>query len=146
VSFGQGFSAAPRLFLTVQTQNGGQAVTARARNLTASGFQAALFEEEALMDGHGPETVGYLAIYSPAGGGTLALDGAQVAYQMQSVAVNQSWTAALGRQIRLEEEQSRDAETNHAPETVHCLALGSQYLAQQVTQGGRDTTALRRTD
>ena len=37
----------------------------RARNVTADGFRVTLYEEQALMDGHGWEELGYLAIYSP---------------------------------------------------------------------------------
>ena len=62
------------LFLTVQTDNVGQAVSVRVRAPGTDGFQAALFEEEALDDGHSVETVGYLAIDAPADGGWLDLD------------------------------------------------------------------------
>jgi len=52
----------PHLFLTRQSVNDDDAVTVRASEVTTTGFKAVLFEEEALMDDHAPELVGYLAI------------------------------------------------------------------------------------
>ena len=144
VSFREPFSNPPKLFLTVQTNNGGQAVAVRARNLTPDGFEAALFEEEALMDGHLVESIGYLAIDSPTGGGLIDLDGAQVPYLLQSLSADSRWVPALSQRLKVEEDQSRDEEVNHIDETLHVLALGEQILAQQVTNNGGDPAALRR--
>lgn len=144
VGFAGSFPRAPHLFLTMQTANGVQAASVRARNVTASGFEAALFEQESLMDGHVAERIGYLAVHSPAGGGLIELGSAQVPYLLQTVTADHRWTPALSQRLRLEEEQSRDPETDHVDETLHVLALGSQFFAQQVTDRGTDTTALRR--
>jgi hypothetical protein len=144
VNFSGAFAQPPHLFLTVQTNNGGQAVTVRARNVTASGFQAALFEQESLMDGHVVETIGFLAIHSPQGGGMIDLDGEQVPYLLQTVTADHRWLPVLSQRLKLEEEQSLDSETGHIDETLHVLALGNQLFAQQVTHNGGDTTALRR--
>ena len=144
VSFTQPFADPPHLFLTVQTYNGNQAVTVRASNLTVGGFEAAFFEEEALKDGHVTETVAYLAIDSPAGGGLLDLDGVQVPYLLQSLNADDRWSPVLSQRLMVEEEQSRDSEIGHTDETLHVLALGNQILAQQVSHNGGDTTALRR--
>ena len=142
--FSQPFATPPKLFLTVETYNGSQAVAVRARNLTADGFEAALFEEEALMDGHLSETIGYLAIASPTGGGLIDLDGQAVPYLLQSLSTDERWSPVLSQRLRVEEEQSRDSEIDHTDETLHVLALGNQLLAQQVTSNGADPTALRR--
>jgi len=144
VAFDGAFSGAPHLFLTIQTNNGGQAVAVRARNVTAAGFQAALFEEEALMDGHLGETIGYLAIDGPTAGGWVDLDGTEVPYLLQTVTADHRWVPVLSQRLKLQEEQSRDTEVAHVDETLHVLALGDRVFAQQVTHNGGDTTALRR--
>jgi hypothetical protein len=144
VSFTPALSKPPHLFLTAQTSNGGQAISVRARNLTADGFEAALFEEEALMDGHLLETIGYLAVDSPAGGGRIDLGGATVPYLLQTLTLNHQWVPVLSQRLKLEEERSRDDEVGHLYETVHVLALGNQVFAQQVSNYGGDTTSLRR--
>lgn len=144
VSFSAPFDTPPKLFLTVQTANGGQAVSVRARQVTEAGFEAALLEEEALNDGHNTETIGYLAIQSPAGSGLVDLDGKEVSYSLQSASVDDRWTQVLGQLIKLEEEASLDTETEHVDETLDALLLGDGLFAQQVTDNGGDTTALRR--
>lgn len=144
VYFGMDFAKAPKLFLTVQTANGGQAVSVRARNVTGDGFETALFEEEALMDGHAVETIGYLAIDSPTGGGMIELSGVQVPYLLQSLNADERWSPVLSQRLKVEEERSSDNEIDHADETLHVLALGDQVFAQQVSHNGADTTALRR--
>ena len=142
--FSAPFGQPPHLFLTVQTYNGVQAVSVRARNVSADGFEAVLFEEEALMDGHATEVVGYLAVESPAGGGRIDLDGMPVPYLLQSLSSDERWSPVLSQRLRLEEEKSKDGEVDHTDETLHVLALGDQVLAQQVTHKGADTAALRR--
>jgi hypothetical protein len=143
ISFTNGFANPPHLFLTMQTSDGGQAVSVRARNVTASGFQAALFEQESLMDGHVIETIGYLAIHSPPGGGMITLGGQQVPYLLQTVTADHRWVPVLSQRLKVEEEQSGDSEIGHVAEKLHVLALGNQIFAQQVTHNGGDTTALR---
>jgi len=141
--FTQPFAAAPRLFLTVQSENDGQAVSVRARNVTASGFQAALYEEEALNDGHASETIGYLAIFSSSGEGDIELGGTLLSYQLQSIEANNAWSTVFNSQVEVEEEQSRDTEVAHTNETLHVLALDNALFAQQASSRGGDTTALR---
>ena len=143
-TFTTAFTKPPHLFLTVQTTNDSQAVSVRARNITASGFQAALFEEEALMDGHLSESIGYVAVSSPTGGGMIDLDGTPMPYLLQTVTTDHRLVPVLSQRLRLQEEQSRDSELGHIDETVHVLMLGNQVFAQQVTSNGFDTTALRR--
>ncbi|NEV62629.1 PhoPQ-activated protein PqaA family protein [Thiorhodococcus minor] len=144
VPFTGPFADPPALFLTVQTTNGGQAVSARARNVTATGFEAALFEEEALNDGHNDEIVGYLAIHSPSGSGLLELHDQRVPYLLQRLVGDERWTPVLSQRLKVEEETSRDSEVDHADERLHVLALGTELFAQQVSSEGADTTAIRR--
>ena len=142
--FTQAFAAPPHLFLTVQTANGSQAVSVRARDLRSDGFEAALFEEEALMDGHAIETIGYLAVGSPAASGVLALNGVPVPYLVQTFNGDERWSPVLSQRLKVEEERSADNEVDHVDETLHLLAFRDQILAQQVSNNGGDTTALRR--
>jgi len=144
VSFQTAFPGVPFVFLTVQTFNGGDAVIARVRNPTAVGFEAALFEEEALMNGHAVEAVGYLALWAPDNGvGTLIASGEPVGYRAASAEIDHRWASVLGRLIKLEEEQSLDVETRHAKELIHALMVGDFLFAQQVSHRGGDPTALR---
>jgi hypothetical protein len=144
VGFTKLFDNAPYLFLTVQTANDPEAVTVRARSVGQSGFQAALFEEEALMNGHGVETIGYLAIENHDGSGTIDLGGDEVPYLLLSIKADEQWTPVLNQQLKVEEEQSKDTEVNHTYETLHVLGIGQKLFAQQVSNNGRDTTSLRR--
>jgi len=138
------FPGAPTLLLTVQTFNGSQPVTVRARGVDAAGFDAALFEEQALMDGHVPETVGYLAVYKPSGWGSVDLDQGQEPYLLQRLAIDHRWAGALSHNLRVEEERSLDAEVGHLDETVDVLVVGEHLFAQPVSFNGVDTMALRR--
>jgi len=144
-SFSQAFAKAPKLFLTVQTANDGTAVTARARKLAAGGFEAALFEQESTMaSGHGVETVGYLAIYSASGSGTVNIGGKNVPYLLQQPTVDERWTPLLSSSVMLQEDTSSNPETNHGDEVLSALALGNQLYAQDSTSLDADPVALRR--
>ncbi|MDQ2695760.1 MAG: S8 family serine peptidase, partial [Pseudomonadota bacterium] len=144
VSFPSALPGAPLLLLTVQTANGPEAVVARARNVTAAGFEVALFEEEALQDGHVAETVGYLAIHSPAGSGRISIGGRNRAYLLQRQEMDHRFVPVLGGALKLEEERSADDEVVHPQEAVDLLALDGEIYAQTVTSRDADTVALRR--
>jgi hypothetical protein len=72
------------------------------------------------------------------------LDGTAMPYLLQAVTTDHRWVPVLSQRLRLQEEQSRDSEVGHIDETLHVLMLGNQVFAQQVTNNGFDTTALRR--
>lgn len=146
VNFSDSFPATPTVFLTAQTANGSQPVTVRATGLTRSSFRAALFEEEALMDGHVTETVGYLAVYSAPRWGEVTVGGAVVPYLLQQLGVDQRFTPVLSWNLKVEEEASDDTETVHGEETVGVLALGGHLFAQDVGLADSDTMTLRRID
>jgi len=143
-AFQSPFGGVPALYLTVQTFNGSQPVTVRARGVGVAGFEAALFEEEALMDGHVPETVGYLAVYKPNGWGSVELDDGQEPYLLQRLMTDHRWAETLSHTLRLEEEQSLDPEVGHLDETLDVLVVGEHLFAQPVSFNGADTFALRR--
>ena len=133
---------AGELFLTVQTFNGKPPVAVRARRVTKSGFEAALFEEEKdLGTGHPKEKVGYLAVYSATGDGTLP---GGATYKLKRPRMKHRFKLVLGTELKLEEGKSQDTERRHAKERVSVMRLEDSYVAQQVTDKERDTTALRR--
>ncbi len=143
-SFSQPFPEPPLLLLTVQTFRGGEPVTVRARNLTAGGFEAALYEEEALMNGHTTEEVGYVAVYMPEDSGVLEIGGQYFPYTIPSLSIDDRFTPVLSSALKLEEEASADAEVGHTKEQLSAIALGGHLFAQDVSSRGRDTVALRR--
>jgi hypothetical protein len=143
-AFTDQFPSTPALFLTAQTYNGSDPVTVRARNVTNTGFEAALFEEENKMDGHTTEEVGYLAVYSPQLSGTVNINGTDVPYLLQAQSVDHRFVPVLSSNIKLEEEQSKDSEVNHIDETVSILALGDKIFTQDISSNGGDTAAIRR--
>ena len=145
ITFTASFPAAPRLFLTVQTENSADPVVVRARSVTVSGFQAALYKEEALTDGQRSETVGYLAVYSAADTGMLPEIGGDLAYSMLIDELDHRWRQLAGATLKAEEEQSRDSEVTHTREDVHVLEAGDVLLVQDVESSGNDTIAFRRT-
>jgi PKD repeat protein len=147
-SFAAAFPAAPALLLTAQTSNGGQTVVVRAKAVTAAGFKAALYEQESLQDGHTSETIGYLAIHQadPAGG-VVTLGGVPLGYATDLIEATHAWsawdTAAGTVELRVEEEQSNDSETNHVAENLSVLELDGGIFCQDVESQGGDTAACR---
>jgi len=141
--FSQSFAGKPKLFLTIQTAQGEEVVTVRAKNVTQSGFKAALFEQESLMGNHAVETIGYLAVYSPNGSGVVNIGGKNVPYVLQDIKTDHNWSVALNTQIKVEEEQSKDQETWHKKEEINLLSLAGDVFAQDVSTRGRNTAALR---
>jgi hypothetical protein len=143
-----GFSSAPVLLTTVQTNNGGQAVVSRTE-VWANGFDVRLQEQQSL-GGHTEESVGYLAVQS----GTGSVDGRAI--EADTASANHEWTRiefandyadpvfvgsvqsvesgdACGLryrnltgssvEVKVEECQSVDAETWHATEQVGYLVV-----------------------
>lgn len=144
VDFLKSFDGTPALFLTIQTSNGSDPVTVRARDVYTSFFSAALFEEEAYMDsGHTTEVVGYLALYSPDSSGTLTINGQSMSYEIDSVVTNHSFQPIFDYEIFIEEEQSWDYEIYHLYETVSVLRLNNSFFSQDVSALGFNTAAIR---
>ncbi len=135
VTFPSPFSAQPLVFQTIQTFNGYQAVTMRQKGVTADHFYAAMEEEERLNDGHAVETVGYLAIEKKSVTGAWS-GSANCNHKFVSI-------SSVGKQLRAEEETSRDRETYHAYEQVGILDVGGKIFAQIQTFKGSDTVDLR---
>ena len=164
LTFDSSFSATPVVLSQTTTANDGAAVTTRMRNVSSSGFQVQLEEEEAADGTHGNETVSWIAIESGVG----TSDG--VAFEAGTTGdnVKHKWktinfgtfdstpvflanmqttdggdTSALryrnldnnSVQIFVEEEQSRDNERNHTTENVGYLLLEPGTIRGQTGSG-----------
>ena len=147
------FNVAPVVFTSIITNNDPEAVIGRVRNISTTGFEYRLQEQEANARYHDQETVAYLA-WTPGSGTTNGIhfqvgntadavthknfiinfnqDFSQLPFQfagMQttdggdtaSVKIIQAGTA--GMEIMVEEEASRDSETNHTKEIAGFLVL-----------------------
>jgi hypothetical protein len=98
-SFAEPFPAPPAIFLTPY---GPRSSSVRARSVGTNGFEAAGFGSPA-AEGEDPSTVvGYLAVYSPAGSGTLRIDGEPIPYLLQRPLVGDSSTPVLSWNVGLE--------------------------------------------
>ena len=142
--FISGFSAMPVLLLTAQTSDDeNKPATVRAGNLTSSGFSAGLFTEESLLGSHAQEKVGYLAISSPSEQGTVLAAGTTYPYFLGKLKINSDFNQISDFALRLEEDQSKDAETRHISEDVNGLIIGPALFAQVITNNEKDTVAIR---
>ncbi|PSP80861.1 hypothetical protein BRC81_01640 [Halobacteriales archaeon QS_1_68_20] len=147
-SFSAPFSSAPVVLAQPQTKNGGDEVVSRQRNVTASGLELQLQEEEARAGYHTYESVGYVA--AEAGSGSI--DGYGYEFGVfDDVVTDDYWTwegfansynsptfvadirtynggdtselryrklDSNSAEVYLEEEQSDDDETHHADDRV----------------------------
>ncbi len=144
INFPQNFVSTPRLFLFAQTSNGGQPAILRARQVTNTSFEVALDEEEQLrFSGHVVEQIAYIAIDSPTGQGSFNINGSAADFSLQQVTVNHNWFSIFERQIKLQEERSRDQEIVHFNELVDVMLLGDQIYAQSVSDNGADPFSIR---
>jgi len=147
VNFSQAFENTPYLFLTVNTFNGPHTVVVRAKDVNNTGFKAAFFEEEDLMNsGHYPETVAYMAIYAPDGNGTIPLSNdVQLPYTVKQVQIASKWDTAISPyEFLVQEEQSLDEERAHVYENIDVLLINnSEIFGQDVSTKGKDPAALR---
>lgn len=147
VAFPESFEGRPHLFLTMQTTQGTQPAAVRARDVTADGFEAAMFEEEANNESHVQETIGYIAVYSETSQGQVSLEQGAENYRLRRTEISDEGEDLGPVRIHLEEESSVSDETSHKLELVDTVIIGKNppqaILAQQVSSRGDDTTALR---
>ena len=159
------FSVQPVVFATVATYDGTEAVTTRMREISASGFELRLQEQENSEQQHVFETISYLA-WEPSSGewngikyevGATADEvthkGTDISYlsmfdapplffaDMQSTdgpdTANLRWKTKSEAAVELwvDEEQSRDSETSHTSETVGYLVIGSTPSSTLLHEG-----------
>ncbi len=161
VALKQPFKVVPVILTQVVTNNETDAVTGRVRNIQVNSFAYRLQEQESTMNSHMPETIGYLALEPGQGeiSGLLFEAGVTennathnwtnitfktafpeqpaIVAGMQTTAGND--TAAVrfkdrtntAVQVKIEEEKSKDAETNHVEEVVGYLVFGAAATVQQ---------------
>lgn len=153
VAFSKTFTKVPVVVTSVTSLNGSQAVTGRNGNVTTSGFNYNLQEQEAYTDGHGYETIAYIA-WEPSSGEIdgmsyevghtpsgidyrfkLVLFKSKFAISPNLVADMQTFSGfdtatlryrnedLLGVELSVAEESSRDEEVKHAAETVGYILL-----------------------
>jgi len=144
--FSQEFADAPVVFSQAQTRNGGQPIVTRQRAVSTSGFGLRVQEEEA-NGPHATEEVGYIAVESGTNviSGTQFEVGRTpntVTDEWHRIGFGENYDSPLfvadaqsqdgpdtaelryrnltgtGVEVRVEEEQSADPETNHTTETV----------------------------
>lgn len=142
--FESAFDGRPGVFLTLQSSNGAAPVAVRARAVDATGFEAALFPEEAHRGAVPRETVGYVALHVPAGSGRLSGRAGELPFLLRRLAVSSQPTPLLGSALHLEEDRSSDDERTHGPELLDLFALGPHVFAQDVSSRSPDPVSVRR--
>jgi subtilisin family serine protease len=147
VSFSSGFSISPVVITAVTTFNGSDTVATRNRNITTSGFETGMQEQEANAQSHTTETISYIA-WEP-GSGTA--DGKTYEVGRTGDTVTDAFHTinfGFGRSvsIKVDEEASKDSETSHTTENVGYIAFDTSPLiliADMQTRDGGDTANLR---
>ncbi len=154
VTFATPFSSAPVVVAQIATFNGPQSATTRIRNVTATSFEVRLQEEQGNDGTHANETVHYVAIETGTAdvngdrivvGRTTnsvtqnfatinfgsAVQAPTFLAQMQTfdgpdpADLRHQNLTATGVQVKVEEEQSADAEVGHTTEVVGWIVLGN---------------------
>lgn len=146
IRFSKPFKQPPLVFLALQTTNGTEAVSVRVRKITNAYMEVELIEEDLKrLTGHVKETVGYLLISGLTE--PLSTDNGMTINQPDSghsIHLNHDWkTIGPGKQLRLEEDQTTDAEIAHLNELIHLIDINGVYLSQIVSYNGRDNAVLR---
>ncbi|MEM9556404.1 MAG: matrixin family metalloprotease [Acidobacteriota bacterium] len=154
VNFAQSFSAPPVVITQVASSNDPTPVTTRVRNVTASSFQVQLEEQEANNQAHVAERVDWVAIevgstlvggdelivgrtsnsithvWASIGFGGAVTDPTFIA-AMQTTDGGDTATlrhrnlTSTGVEVKVEEEQSANTETNHTTEVVGWIVIGA---------------------
>ena len=146
--FNAPFAGPPALFLTIQTAHDTRAVTVRAKDLSTGGFHAALFEEDALTTDHGIEKVGYLAVYTPIGSGTMIMNWVDMDYSTDTMQVGLEFTpvGTTTGITALMLQRAQENVTNPGTETVAILQVADHLFSQVVSIVDMNTVTLRRDD
>jgi len=147
VNFSAPFELSPSVLTSVQTTNNGAPVTAQTDSVSANAFQAAVWREEG-GGGHPTETIGYIAVEPHLGEGSEAgYTGQEVNHNWHTINFDfpfsqvplfvasqssQSEDPSNLRyrnlttgsvQVKIEEDQAGDSESNHPGEEVSWYAL-----------------------
>jgi hypothetical protein len=137
------FPGTPALFLTIQNGSDDPLSAARARGVSAGGFEAALFGWSSAVGGAGHQ-VGYLAIHSGEGSGVIQVGETLLPYLLQDATVDQRKTQVLSWTLRLQRPSASPARQGRSlagrrnvrpslhAESLSVLALGNHVFAQDV--------------
>ncbi len=147
VKFSSRFSTAPVVITSVITENGGSAVVTRNQNVTSTGFELTMQEQEANEPQHNEETISYIA-WEP---GEDTLGGRKLEVGTTGPIVDENFTPidfGFGQSItvQVDEEESANPETGHAEEDVGYIAFAGSpllFIADMQTYNGGDTANLR---
>jgi Tol biopolymer transport system component len=139
IDFAQPFERTPRVFLTVQNDAGHQRLVALVGDVDTTGFSARLRTAEAVVADGGDVRVGYLAMATDSGDGS-----APFPYRLQNALLDHAWTEVAGQQLRLQEEQSADAEMALDAETTELLWIGHLPFLQSMGSANTDAHSPRR--
>ncbi len=146
ITFSKAFKQPPQVIVALQTTNGSDAVSVRVRNITNTSMQVQLVEEDLKkFSGHVPETLGYLLV-SGVDANFITEDSVtfDLNTKAQPIKLNHNWqTVVSDYQLRLEEDQTQDAEVIHVKELVHLLGINGIYFGQLVSDNGDDNAVLR---
>jgi len=146
IHFQNSFNEPPHVFVNLQTARGGDTATLQVRNINARAFEVSLNEQESKNgSGHIEEEAAYIAIYHPQNTGRLKFINTMnnVLYTLQNIQLSHLWSDVFGYRIKLEEEQSKDAETFHVTENVDVLLIDGKLFTQIVSAIGGDPVAIR---
>ena len=157
-SFNQSFQVVPVLMAAVASFNEGDAVTDRLRNITTEGFDFRMQEQGANVQRHGVETINYIAWEPGLGTANglsfeVGTTGKAVTDQFYPISFSSTFqeaprfladmqttngedTAAMrwqnrtpqGAEVKIEEDQSFDQETNHITEVVGYMAFSTSSV------------------
>ena len=164
IEFSQAFNSVPVVLTTINSVNESDAVVMRLKNITTTGFDYRIQEQESNDKQHAPETAGYIAWEPSAGsmdgfmfeigrtsnsvthqfqslpfdvpftGPPVFLAGMQTTDGSDTAAVRWQGKQATGVEVKVEEEQSRDTETNHTTEVIGYVVFEAENATQDDTQ------------
>ena len=142
VTLNGGFTDPPVVLTSVMSENDTTTVDSDPLNITASGFNIQLQEEEAQPDDHASETIGYIAIQSGSGANSGSATTGITSSATNVIGLGDTFTNGItvadtqtinggdparvsidggnasNVNLSLQEEQSQGGETNHVNETV----------------------------
>lgn len=139
IFFNESFFHIPGVFLSGQTQNNSDAYSLRASSVSRQTFGVSLNKQES-STAHFEEEIAYLAIYKDSNAGNTD-EG--LGYNLVQEAINEFGFQTRNGNLFLQEEQSKDTETNHLLEVVSLLTLKNKLFGQDNTNYGKDTISLR---
>ncbi|MEQ1903507.1 MAG: PQQ-dependent sugar dehydrogenase [Pirellulaceae bacterium] len=144
-NFSAPFIRRPKLFLTIQTNDGGAPLIVRTKNVEFETFSAALFSEESLAGVTNPsEIVGYLAVDPAAPSGAVTIGNQTFPYLFENLFVSSNLTSsAAGYALIASEDTSADSETSHLAERTNVLRLGELTFAQDYVFRSPDPFSFR---